>query len=318
MDETVRAQIGGRHRSVSSPPVPEVRERFVWSGSARLYVRDLGDGPPVVVVHGGPDFDHEYLLPELDRLAGKCRLVYYDQRGRGRSYSGEGAGDVTMQSEIQDLDAIRRALQLGSIAVLGHSWGALLAMEYALACPAAVSHLVLISPAPASSTDATNLSASLRAGRSADQREAMATLAADPDFQRGDVDADAAYYRIHFAAALRREELVENVVGRLRRTFSNDGIVAARAIEERLYEQTWRSPDYDLLARLPQLRVSTLILHGDADLIPLELARHIADAIPDARLEVLDDCGHFAYLEQPERTYRAITGFLRPGEPDQV
>jgi pimeloyl-ACP methyl ester carboxylesterase len=103
-----------------------------------------------VVVHGGPDFDHEYLLPELDRLADVCRLIYYDQRGRGRSFTGEVADDVTVGSEVEDLDAIRRELQLGSIAVLGHSWGALVAMEYALTHPAAVSHLILISPGPVS------------------------------------------------------------------------------------------------------------------------------------------------------------------------
>jgi proline iminopeptidase len=271
-----------------------------------------------VVVHGGPDFDHQYLLPELDRLAEMCRLVYYDQRGRGRSFTGEVANDVTVRSEVDDLDAVRQALRLDSIAVLGHSWGALVAMEYALAFPAAVSHLILISPAPASPDDATFLTESLRAGRSAEQLDAMAALAADPVFQSGDVDADAAYYRIHFAAALRRPDLVEDVVGRLRRGFTNEGIVAARAIEEHLYEQTWRAPDYDLLTRLAQLRVPTLIIHGDTDLIPLELARHIADAIPGARLDVLRDCGHFAYLEQPERTFEAIAGFLRAPGSDQV
>jgi proline iminopeptidase len=297
--------------------VPEVRERIVESGPARLFVRDVGDGQPLVVVHGGPDFDHQYLLPELDRLAEVCRLVYYDQRGRGGSFTGEIA-DVTLRSEVEDLDAIRQELRLFSIAVLGHSWGALVAMEYALAFPAVVSHLVLVSPAPASPDDATSLRGSLRAGRSAEQLDQMAALAASPVFQRGDVAADAAYYRIHFARALRRPELVEDVVGRLRRGFTPEGIVAARAIEDSLYEQTWRYPGYDLLTRLAQVRVPTLIIHGDVDLIPLDLARHIAVAIPDARLEVLRDCGHFAYLEQPERTFRAIAGFLGPATPAQL
>ncbi len=298
--------------------MPEVRERIVESGPARLFVRDVGEGRPLVVVHGGPDFDHQYLLPELDRLAAVRRLVYYDQRGRGRSFIGEVAADVTVRSEVEDLDAIRRALHLGSIVVLGHSWGALVAMEYALAFPASVSHLILISPAPASPDDATDLRRCLRDSRSVEQLDRMAALAASPAFQAGDVESDAAYYRIHFAAALRRPELVDEVVDRLRRGFSNAGIVAARAIEEHLYDQTWRSADYDLLTRLGQLHVPTLIIHGDGDLIPLELARHVADAIPDARLEVLNDCGHFAYLEQPDPTFWAIAGFLGPAGSDQV
>jgi proline iminopeptidase len=309
------ADVTGRYRS---PPMPEVRERVVESGPARLFVRDVGEGRPLVVVHGGPDFDHRYLLPEVDRLAPLCRLVYYDQRGRGRSFLGEVAADVTVRSEVEDLDVIRRALELGSIVVLGHSWGALVALEYALAFPAAVSHLILISPAPASPDDAAALRDCLRVSRSIEQRDRMAALAASPAFRAGDVEADAAYYRIHFAAALRRPQLVDEVVGRLRRGFSEAGIVAARAIEEHLYEQTWRSPDWKLLTRLGQLRIPTLIIHGDADLIPLDIARHIAAAIPDARLEVLRDCGHFAYLEQPGPTYRAIAGFLGPAGSGQV
>jgi proline iminopeptidase len=104
--------------------------------------------------------------------------------------------------------------------------------------------------------------------------------------------------------------LLEVLVARLRRDFTAEGVVTARAIEQRLYEETWDRDDYDLLTRLRQVRVPTLVIHGDADLIPVEAARHIAEAIPDARLEVLDDCGHFAYLDQPERTEDAITGFL--------
>jgi proline iminopeptidase len=275
-------------------------------------VREVGEGHPVVVVHGGPDFDHRYLLPELDRLAQGCRLVYYDQRGRGRSFDGEAPDDITILSEIVDLDCVRRARRLDTVAVLGHSWGALVAMEYAVGFPDRVSHLILLSTAPASPDDASTLWRTLQAGRSAEQSEAMAALVSDPAYQRGDVDADAAYYRIHFASALQRPELLEDLVGRLRRGTTEEGIVAARAIEQRLYEQTWRSPDYDLLARLELLRVPTLLIHGDVDLIPVELARHVAEAIPGARLEVLTRCGHFAYLEQPERTYDAIAGFLAP------
>src|SRR5262249_59985042 len=114
----------------------------------------------------------------------------------------------------------------------------------------------------------------------------------------------------HFAAALRRRELLEDLIGRLRRAFTAEGIVAATAIEQRLYDQTWNADDYDLLARLPQLPIPALLIHGDADFIPLELAHHIAAAIPSARLDVQRDCGHFAYLDQPGRTHCAIAEFL--------
>ena len=106
-----------------------------------LFCREVGEGPPIVVVHGGPDFDHCYFLPELDRLADSFRLVYYDQRGRGRSADGVRAEDVTLGSEIDDLDRVRSHFGLESIAVLGHSWGGVLAMEYAVRHPERVSQL---------------------------------------------------------------------------------------------------------------------------------------------------------------------------------
>jgi proline iminopeptidase len=90
------------------------RERYLTRGTARLYVREIGLGEPIVVLHGGPDFDHEYLLPDMDRLADSFRLVYYDQRGRGRSFSGRPADEVDLAGEIDDLDAIRASFVEGS------------------------------------------------------------------------------------------------------------------------------------------------------------------------------------------------------------
>lgn len=80
------------------------REVRVPAGSVHLYARDIGRGYPIVVLHGGPDFDHSYLLPDMDRLSDSFRLIYYDQRGRGKSADGVRAEDVTLVSDVADLD----------------------------------------------------------------------------------------------------------------------------------------------------------------------------------------------------------------------
>jgi proline iminopeptidase len=85
------------------------REVRVPVGKAGLYSREIGQGQPIIVLHGGPDFDHSYLVPDMDRLADSFRLIYYDQRGRGRSGDGVRPEDVTLESEIGDLDTVRRA-----------------------------------------------------------------------------------------------------------------------------------------------------------------------------------------------------------------
>jgi proline iminopeptidase len=278
---------------------------------ARLYVHEIGAGHPVVVVHGGPDFDSTHLRPELDRLADRFRLIYYDQRGRGRSAEGVAPEDVSITSEVEDLDRLRAHLGYESVAVLGHSWGGLLAMEYAVRHPARVSHLVLMNTAPASYADWLLLREDMRRRRSEHDLEAMAAVTAGPDHARGDLGAEADYYRIHFRIAL-PPELLDRVVDRLRAHFTPASVLTARAIEERLYGQTCLRPDYDLLPKLRRLAVPTLVVHGDRDLVPVEAARHIADAVPGARLHVLEGCGHFAYLERPDDLHELVAALIPP------
>jgi proline iminopeptidase len=195
------------------------RESILDVGTGRLYVREIGQGLPMIVLHGGPDFNHEYLLPELDRLAALCRLVYYDQRGRGRSFTGEDPDVVSLASEMEDVDAVRAWTRSNSVALLGHSWGGLLALEYAIRHPERVSRLILMSTAPASHADTLVFRAALVSGRSPEQRERMAHLTSDPAYLAGDIAADAEYYRIHFHSAFHRREHLDLVIDRLRRGF---------------------------------------------------------------------------------------------------
>jgi proline iminopeptidase len=121
---------------------------------------------------------------------------------------------------------------------------------------------------------------------------------------------EAAYYRAHFSATLRRPEHLDRVVNSLRLDFAPPDILKARAIEARLYAQTWLNPDYDLCPRLRGLQIPALVIHGDRDLFPLDGARGVAAALPRARLVVLNDCGHFSYLERPAEVEAAIADFL--------
>jgi proline iminopeptidase len=299
-----RAELGERGDRLNP------REGYVRTDGGRLFLREIGEGQPTIVLHGGPDFDHTYLLPELDRLAGELRLVYYDQRGRGRSAEGVRAEDVGIDSEMDDLERVRRHLDLESVAVLGHSWGGLLAMEYATRHPDRVSHLVLMNTGPASHDDCLLLRRYLVECRPADELERMRAVAATDRYLRGELDAEADYYRIHFRPAVFRPEVAEQVVGRLRSEFTPETVLVAREIEQRLYDQTWGLGDYDLTPALARLDIPTLVIHGDHDFVPLDIAVHIAEAVPGAVLHVLEDCGHFAYLEQPEEVRSLMAAFF--------
>ena len=301
-----------RRPSISAQPhssQPAAREGTISAGQAALWYRDIGAGLPIVVLHGGPDFDCNYLLPELDRLADGFRLIYYDQRGRGRSAGNVQPEDVTLQSDIADIELVRRHFQLGSVAVLGHSWGGLLALEYALRHPECVSHLILLNTAFASHADLLLFQESRRA-HSVAALDQMRALAATTGYQEGDPQSVAAYYRVHFSATLRRPEHLDAIVKRVTAGTTPEGILKARAIEARLYQDTWSRPEYDLLPALRHFHVPTLVIHGDADFIPAACAARIAEAIPGARYILIPDCGHFSYLECLEAVREAIDAFV--------
>ena len=184
----------------------------------------------------------------MDRLSDSFRLIYYDQRGRGKSAGNVQPEDVTIQSDIEDLESLREYFQLESVAVLGHSWGGLLVMEYAIRHPERVSHLVLMNSAPASHHDYLLLREERRK-RAAGDVEELEARSADPRYQEGDPYTVAEYYRIHFRATLRQPEHLERVIKSLRLSFTKEGILKAREIEERLMNETWLSSEYNLLPR---------------------------------------------------------------------
>lgn len=296
----------------TSAQQPAAREARIDAGNAALYARELGNGRAAIVLHGGPDFDHRYLLPEFDAFHDMFRLIYYDQRGRGFSAEGVRPEDVTLSSELADLERVRQHFALDAPVLIGHSWGTVLALEYALRYPERVSRLILMNPAPASARDVALMRNYYlaRIGSAMQQQREIASGAA---YQSGDPAAVTARYRIHFRPALERAKDFEKLMTRMSSAFAQQGsagIIKARAVEDRLMADTWADSTYDLLPGLRTLRVPTLVVWADADFIPLEVSRHIADAIPDAKLVTIQNCGHFSYLECPNELRAALREFL--------
>lgn len=291
---------------------PAPYERYLAVENAELYYRDIGQGPPLIVLHGGPRFDHNYLLPDMDRLSDSFRLIYYDQRGRGKSARNVQPEEITIESEIKDLESLREYFQLESFVVLGHSWGGLLAMEYALRHPHHVSHLILMNTAPASRDDCL-LFERERDANAGDAVETLRALESRSAYAEGDPEARAAYDRVYFRSTLHSPELLDRLIKHLQVGWTKEGVLKAGAIGSRLWHETYESTGYNLLPALTQLRTPTLILHGDYDFIPLACAAHIASAIPGASLVVLRDCGHFSYLERPDQVRSALNAFFQAG-----
>ncbi|HTD17211.1 MAG TPA: alpha/beta fold hydrolase [Chthoniobacterales bacterium] len=118
--------------SAAGPNVYQLQEGFVDAHGVMIYYVEMGHGSPLLVVHGGPGASHDYFLPWLLPLARTNRLVFIDERGCGRSERVEDVHQYTVENMVEDVEAVRTALGLGKISLLGHSYGGELAQAYAL------------------------------------------------------------------------------------------------------------------------------------------------------------------------------------------
>jgi proline iminopeptidase len=166
-----------------------------------------------------------------------------------------------------------------------------------------------MNPAPASAEDYQQLRKE-RAEKLGPDLERLRAAGATAGYKAGDPDAVAAYYRIHFKQALARPEDVDKVVASLRASFTPEGVLKARRVEERLMNDTWLANGYNLLPKLASLHIPTLVIWGDHDFIPQDTSTHITRAIPGARMVTFQSCGHFSYLECPSDVRRALSDFF--------
>lgn len=262
-----------------------------------LFERRAGSGPEVVVLHGGPGAHHDYLLPGFDRLAAGRTLIYYDQRGGGRSAVSRDV-PVTAPEQVHDLEALRDVWGFERMHLCGYSWGALLAMLYALRHPDRVASLALVSPAPAA-----------RAERDR-YEEILAARNATPELKAARGELMASDLRQRDPAAYNQRLFELAVTGYFHDPAKVRELTPFR-VTGRTQQAVWDSlgPDFDLRPDLRKLQLPAIVLHGDDDPIPVETARATAEAL-DAEFVLLPDCGHVPYVEAPEEFTAALDRFL--------
>ena len=135
----------------NSASVYPIHEGFVDAHGEMIYYMIVGRGAPLMIVHGGPGASHDYFLPYLLPLARHNELVFIDERGSGRSQKLADPSGYTVENMVEDVEAVRQALNLGKITLLGHSYGGVLAQAYALKYQKNLTHLILCSTFPSTS-----------------------------------------------------------------------------------------------------------------------------------------------------------------------
>jgi proline iminopeptidase len=262
---------------------------------AELFYSTRGNGPACLVLSGIGTKPYEQMTPP--QLSGRFQLVYVDPRGSGQSTGA--ATDLTFDVLAEDLEAIRTALGVEKVAVLGHSVLSVLAIEYGRRCPESVSHVITAGAPP--NGDMARLAASSTAFFEADAseerkqilRDNMARLPAEP--ARGEVMFAQTPMRFFdprfdaaplYAEAIVKPEFLQHVFGTL-------------------------TPGWDVTAGASELRVPIFLAHGRYDYtVPYVLWDGIPEQLPNATLELFEKSGHQPFFEEPDRFALALAGWM--------
>lgn len=265
-------------------------------GGVTLFERRAGAGPITVVLHGGPGAHHDYLLPGFDRLAFRRTLVYYDQRGGGRSPVPREV-PVGWREQVADLEALRKIWGQPLLSIAGYSWGALLAVLYSLEHPDRVGSLALISPAPVWRAARAEFESRLSARNSAPEVQAARRAVQDGGLRERDIEGY-------------RRRMFELSVAGYFHDWRRAADLTPFRITGRTQQEVWDSlGDFDLRPGLAGLRVPALVVHGEDDPIPVATASTLAELLR-APLVRIPECGHVPYVEAPEAFTEALDRFL--------
>lgn len=253
---------------------------------------------PLVCINGGLHFGHDVLWPALSPLSEHRQLVFFDQRGRGKSQQPPGSRTARIEHDAGDVSAIREALGIERWNVLGHSWGGGIAMLATAQDQEAVNKLVLVDAVGPTTDWLSRLHSSAVARLTGDRRDALEKL--DPSrLQVDDIAAHAEYASALYPAWFADREF-GSIFSSPRANSPTGAAVAARL----------RREGYDWTSAVASIRVPTLVVHGEEDLLSVDVARSIASLIAGSELAVIPHAGHMPFWEQPDEFFSLVERFL--------
>lgn len=293
-----------------------MEEGFVDANGLMLYYKIIGQGEPLVILHGGPGASHDYFLPYLLPLARTNKLVFLDERGSGKSGRLEDPAGYTVENMVEDVEAIRTTLALGRINVLGHSYGGVLAQAYALKYQRNIDHLLLCSTFHSTSKMNAVFQKQLAAMPAATREkiqelEKAGLFGKGKDFEKNRYPADymtAAWGEGYFPYLYQKHP------------DPNFDPIAMGNTAWDLYREMWGShgefiidgnlKSVEYADRLKTLRIPTIMIAGDHDECDPSLSREMNSLIPGSKIAIMPQSGHMTFVDQTGLFLRTVSDFL--------
>jgi proline iminopeptidase len=300
--------------------VLKMEEGFVDAHGVLIYYKAVGQGEPLVILHGGPGASHDYFLPYLLPLARTNRLIFIDERGSGRSQKLEDSSAYTVENMAADVEDVRQALNLGKISVLGHSCGGILAQAYALKYPENLTHLILCSTFH-STSKMNEVFKKIKAKMAPELLSRIEKMEKAGLYGHGKAYEQGRYTAEYMTAAWGEgyfPYLYQN------HPDANYDPVANGNMAWDVYRVMWGSngefvidgnlKSVEYTDRLLSIKVPTLITVGDNDECAPSLSEEMHQKIAGSQLVVFPKSGHMTFVDQPDLFIKAVNEFLNPAK----
>ena len=302
------AMLAGFADAQSTP----AREGYVITpDSARLFYKLEGAGSDTLIaIHGGPGVDLESIAGDFAPLTKRHVVIFYDQRGTGRSTLPTDTTKLTADQQVLDLDGVRKHFHLARVTLVAHSYGPLLAATFAIAHPEMVKRMVFFGPVPPRRG---TFWARFRDNIAPRMDSASTARLAKAGKQLSDTTFDArAACRAYWAEAMRpRLAEPDRTLPLIKSNLCISdprGIRYGLTVTNRLVMGSYG--DWDIRTALRAVRAPTLIVHGEQEAIPMDLVEEWTTSLPNARLVRVPKAAHFAYAERPELVWEEVESFL--------
>ena len=291
-----------------STAIAEPEGRFATVNGHRLWYRVSGQGPPVVLIPGGPGLSHTLFYPAFERLTDVARVVYFDPFGRGQSDRASTPSQYSFRGDVEDLEGLRQALGFDRVSVYGISYGGIVAQAYALRYPSSLSKLILadtLYSAEAWQNGFDHVNTQIRdqfpdVWAELQALRAKGAVTCDPDYLKalGPVPFGLSYLYDPTAALPRFEQNLEVMCQILGSDATN---VVGRDLES-----------FDVEQQVRDIAAPALVLAGRFDRVAMpRYTLRYRTLMPQAEVVLFEQSGHFVFVEEPEHHDDVVRAFLK-------
>jgi proline iminopeptidase len=279
-------------------------ESFLPINGTELRVKTLGNGSPIIVLHGGPGLNYSYFLPQISDLAKRHRVILFDQRASGKSSADLDSTQMTLDMMTDDIDAIRKHFKYEKVNILAHSFGGLLAMKYAIKYPLHLDRMILVSSiAPKAGEFGTEVQRATRKKITKADSLAGVAIRQSDDFKAGKGDAVAKLLMLTFKPGFHHPAYADSV-----NLVIDDDFMTKRKTMFLLMNEL---NSYDLYPELSKIKAPTLIIHGASDTTPEALSIKMQQAIKGSKRVTIERAGHWAFVERRSEFSSVVLKFVR-------